>query len=329
MRKKFSNKILLTGAGFTKNFGGFLAKEMWAKIFNNPKLHSKLKPLLLTDFDYESIYHKVITGKYSKEEKNSINDTIFKAYKILDDICRDWTFHSNASYPVNIYGLNKFIGALSGNQNEIGLFFTLNQDLFIERHFDDTYKMLIHPGVNRIPNQHKIISRLPLDREDFVRLPTDNEIKNNKVNWLTTNTQNYIKLHGSFGWLSSDGNNCYVIGKNKEKQLADEPLLSWYFDLFSNSLMAKNKKLFIIGYGFRDKHINNVIADSVSNFGLKLYVVSPLEHTKFIESLSAAKYGKLILKGLDGYFPYSLLDVFPKDQSDSHALIEILTKFLN
>ena len=26
--------ILMTGAGFTKNFGGFLANEMWAKIFN-------------------------------------------------------------------------------------------------------------------------------------------------------------------------------------------------------------------------------------------------------------------------------------------------------
>lgn len=32
------DRILLTGAGFTKNFGGPLAKELWSIIFNNPSL---------------------------------------------------------------------------------------------------------------------------------------------------------------------------------------------------------------------------------------------------------------------------------------------------
>jgi hypothetical protein len=31
MTKNISHHILLTGAGFTKNFGGFLAEEMWSK----------------------------------------------------------------------------------------------------------------------------------------------------------------------------------------------------------------------------------------------------------------------------------------------------------
>jgi len=30
---KVNKYILLTGAGFTKDFGGFLAKEMWESIF--------------------------------------------------------------------------------------------------------------------------------------------------------------------------------------------------------------------------------------------------------------------------------------------------------
>jgi hypothetical protein len=37
MLKDCSEIVLFTGAGFTKNFGGFLAKEMWSKIFNNPR----------------------------------------------------------------------------------------------------------------------------------------------------------------------------------------------------------------------------------------------------------------------------------------------------
>jgi len=40
MPKDYSEHILFTGAGFTKNFGGLLAKEMWSKLFNNSKVQS-------------------------------------------------------------------------------------------------------------------------------------------------------------------------------------------------------------------------------------------------------------------------------------------------
>ena len=32
------NAVLLTGAGFTKTFGGYLASEMWATILNQPEI---------------------------------------------------------------------------------------------------------------------------------------------------------------------------------------------------------------------------------------------------------------------------------------------------
>ena len=37
-----SNTILLTGAGFTKNFGGFLAREMWAQIHNRLQISNEI-----------------------------------------------------------------------------------------------------------------------------------------------------------------------------------------------------------------------------------------------------------------------------------------------
>jgi len=33
-----NDRVLLTGAGFTKNFGGPLAREIWSLIFNNPRI---------------------------------------------------------------------------------------------------------------------------------------------------------------------------------------------------------------------------------------------------------------------------------------------------
>ena len=330
MAKAFSRHILLTGAGFTKNFGGFLAKEMWYKIFNDHRIQSsqRIRKLLINDFDYESVYTKIVQGDYTHEEKHTINDVMLGVYRSLDDICSNWIFRNDAPYPVNIYGVNKLIKRFSGTINETGFFFTLNQDLFIERHFDDSSAGLILPGVRKIPDAHKTIIKLPLENSDFVTLPTNDELISNTKK-LFSSTIHYVKLHGSFGWLSSSGSNGYVIGKDKEGQITDEPLLSWYFALFKKVLSNPSRKLLTIGYGFGDHHINELIAGSVRDFDLKLYVISPSDQDKFIDSLKSVEYGSTLLQGLAGYFPYRLLDIFPADQSESPAWAELRQCFFS
>ena len=123
--------------------------------------------------------------------------------------------------------------------------------------------LFIHPRVPRIPNVHKTTIRLPIEKEDFIFIPTLDELNSNKVEPLSKNAIHYVKLHGSFGWKSSKGTDSYVIGKEKEKHITEEPLLSWYFELFRSALSESNRKLMLIGYGFRDRHINEVIANSV------------------------------------------------------------------
>ena len=66
-----------------------------------------------------------------------------------------------------------------------------------------------------------------------------------------------------------------VIGGNKPAQIHREKLLQWYFDLFQEVLSCPNRRLLVIGYGFRDLHINAVIAQSIQQHGLKLYIISP------------------------------------------------------
>lgn len=329
MQKEISRNILFTGAGFTKNFGGLLASEMCSKIFNKIQAYPRLRELLLDDPDYESIYYHVRTGDYAEDEKNAIDTAIFEAYKILDDIVCTWTSVTGAPNPVNKDGVRKLIERFCGSSNEIGFFFTLNQDMFIERHFSSSLqeKMLVHPGVLRIPNAHNIISRLSLEKQDFITAPTNEELRKKSINSISNTQLHYVKLHGSFGWLSSNGTNCYVIGKQKEKQIADEPLLSWYFELFTQVLSEPDRKLFVIGYGFKDHHINKVIANSINNFNLKLYVISPSDHLEFFAHLGKVEHGKTILKGLNGYFQYPLLEIFPSDQSESSGWKEIVNSY--
>ncbi|MEK6776434.1 MAG: SIR2 family protein, partial [bacterium] len=144
------------------------------------------------------------------------------------------------------------------------------------------------------------------------------------INIVSNTTLHYVKLHGSFGWLSSNGSNCYVIGRKKEEKIADEPLLSWYFDLFTDVLSMPNRKLFVIGYGFQDSHVNEIIARSINNSNLKLYVVSPSPQSKLFSTLGEVEHGESILNGLSGYFPCTLLDIFPSDQSETHYWREIV-----
>lgn len=286
--------------------------------------------LLKTDFNYESIYHQVINGNYTNEEKNSINIAINESYKLLDDIVREWTFNRDASYPVNIYGVNRFIERFSGNY-ENGLIFTLNQDLFIERHFNSVMVPLNLPGVAKTPDNHKIILQLPLENTDFKPLPTHEDLRAylraNPINSISPKTLNYIKLHGSFGWLSSTGTQMLVIGRQKESQISEEPLLSWYFSLFKEALSKPNRKLLVIGYGFMDHHINKVIADSINDFNLKLYVISPSDQSTFFSKFNNIEDGEIIHQAVVGYFPYKLLDIFPQDQSESHAWREIVGNY--
>ena len=83
----YKKTILLTGAGFSKNFGGYLAKEIWSKIFNDSKLgrHANIKEKLKSNFDFESVYAEVLGDEsIPSEAKEDFQKIIIKAYVDMD-----------------------------------------------------------------------------------------------------------------------------------------------------------------------------------------------------------------------------------------------------
>ncbi len=115
---KILEPVLLTGAGFTHNFGGFLAKDMWAQIFNSQevKRYPSLVHLLKDDLDYESVYFKVIYGDYEFDDQQALMKAVTRAYEKLDVVVRNFTSGSESPYPVNIYGVNRLIGNFAGEK---------------------------------------------------------------------------------------------------------------------------------------------------------------------------------------------------------------------
>lgn len=104
----------------------------------------------------------------------------------------------------------------------------------------------------------------------------------------------YIKIHGSYRWKSSQDGNALVIGYDKAGSIAEEPLLNWYLELFNEVLKTQNIKLVVVGYGFMDAHINNVIADAAKT-GLELHVVNPMQPNDFKDYLFFRSAGGLVL----------------------------------
>jgi len=74
-----AKNILLTGAGFTRDFGGYLASEMWAVIFRQPEIrrYPNLRKQMLERLDYEALYHEVLSSEsYTADEKFSLTRVI-------------------------------------------------------------------------------------------------------------------------------------------------------------------------------------------------------------------------------------------------------------
>jgi hypothetical protein len=289
---KPAKNVLLTGAGFTKDFGGYLASEMWAVIFRQPGIrrYPNLRKRMLERLDYEAFYHEVLSSEaYSTEEKLSLTKAIRNAYEEMHElICQGADLkRNNAAAAV----CRAFIAQFDGSGHERGFFFTLNQDLFLERFFSLGYQRASLLKIPGLGHPKWFNGQLPsrLAGEDLVRLPDESRVEKLKSSFWSKSSEcfAYVKLHGSYGWKSSqDESDVLVIGHEKLGSIEKEPLLKWYLSLFDEALKEPKQNLIVVGYGFGDAHINNVIADAIRDCGLRLYVISPKLPSEFRETLT-------------------------------------------
>lgn len=323
--------LLLTGAGFTANFNGFLSREIGLRIFNYLPTHSKVRSLLLENpSNFETIYYEVLVEKsqdFMEQERENFKKAVMATYIDLDRIVCQFGYRGRSGYGLFYGNFSRFVaGSFAGNNSsERGAIFTLNQDLFLERVHGFKAPMF-HEFAFQLQNNYQI-----LERTAFTRMPNKTEMEE-KINkyvqerFTSDGDFFYFKLHGSYGWLTSDGSDLMVLGGFKEKQIEEEPLLKWYYGCFKEILFRDRIKILIIGYSFNDSHINQIIKEAIDDFGLKFCILTPGNHINTqLAQISAYKLNN----GLYKAFPYSLSQLFPEDQSPSPYLREILEVFPN
>lgn len=329
---QFRDTILLTGAGFTANFGGFLAKEMWSKIFNNPKLNEakNLKLELRNNFDFEEVYSKVLGNQIKNlnpSEYNVFVESLNEAYLAMDKVIRNSSSETYGTHPADLRRFLNFFRE-SGEQ-KIATCFTLNQDLFMERNFG---WQPLGPSAMRFNGNFGNLDLKDLDSDQLKRLPNQDELEAFKSS--LSEGFYYIKLHGSQKWIAPDGRDTKILGINKREAINRIPLLKWYFELFEQILFRKNTRLVVIGYSFRDDHVNECIVKAVNEYGLSLYVISTEDPDKFSfrmrhkypsgSALNEVDNKKLaIWNAIEGYFPYKLKRILPHPQRTTAEKVEV------
>ena len=331
-----SKHVLLTGAGFTYNYGGFLANRMWSEIHNrylklSERLETnRLKTAIKKTFNYEDLYEDVLRSKdFSDKEKDLFFKSVLGAYEVLDDVIRDVRQELIGGDLLDLNKLKKFIEKFSGKPKERGFFFSLNQDLFIERY---CYAGSIGPSLPGLKvNNQRFVSRatVPLKEIGYVRFLSDEDIDYQNIDIKTLSKLFYVKMHGSYDWRDSENQEILIIGTNKPARISAHPLLSWYFDLFKTVLSIPNAKLMVIGYGFKDKHINGLIANAVKNANLKIYILNPQDPESFLHNtLGFNEWASdTIWSAVDGYFQITPREIFSRKTKYDSLVKNLMNSF--
>ncbi len=268
------NFILLLGAGFSRNWGGWLASEAFEYLLGCPEFDEGLKELLWQhkrSGGFEAALAQLQVeharaGRATPDQRLvNFQNALLRMFADMDKAFSDvpLEFQNDREYQIAPF-LIRFHAI-----------FTLNQDLLLERHYLNENISLLSgqrwdgghiPGMKRVAAPAS-----PLDNPNLGKWePNPNGFA------VSPRLQPYFKLHGSSNWVASGSDELLVLGDNKRSIIDRYPVLKWSHEQFKASLSKPNTSLMVIGYSFGDDHINEMIREAVTNHKLGLFVIDPL-----------------------------------------------------
>lgn len=320
-----SSHHLLLGAGFSRNWGGWLANEVFEALIGDPKVraHEDVLEELWKQHahpgggGYEAAL-AIFESKYEHNRSSMQQAKLEDLQSCVLSLIRE--MDSNLVVGVNELNFSSNISfCLKRFLARFDSIFTLNQDTLVERHYvnseavwqepTSTKDTVIMPGVSTTPNSPN----------DFGQVRTGN------ADPVPPKSQPFYKLHGSWNWRDAEGHPVFITGGGKSPKIAKNELLNSYQTAFRESMNAKGAKLMIIGYGFGDPHINTVIRNAITQYSLEIFLIDP----GGAETLLRAKNTQnrtVFEKALVGASRRSLSQIFG---SDSVELSKVLRFFSN
>ncbi|WFU82988.1 SIR2 family protein [Bradyrhizobium sp. CIAT3101] len=267
---------LLTGAGFSYNWGGWLASEAFEYLLGAPEIDADLRTLLWQNKEAGGGFEDALAilekdyadhpGPLTKARLNLLIAAIVGMLNMMSNSMARRQFEQH----------NHMQGSVIEFLLKFEALFTLNQDTLLEQHYaqhvmlrsGNRYQGLEFPGMMSAGpppisfggNQEFTALRFPVADGRFTVSPQH---------------QPYFKLHGSRNYsVGPTGDRIIIMGGNKAALIPRIPVLQWYKDEFTRRICTAGAKLMVIGYSFSDRHINDAISAGV-DCGLKLFIIDP------------------------------------------------------
>lgn len=309
---------LLTGAGFTNAVNAYLTLQIWEHAFNQAEVASDdiLRREMLNnghDLNYEIIYEVLQkTRGYEKAFAHYLT-ALDRVFAQIDDIVRASLVGEAGTHRVNVGTLYEWLGSFRHRKGGQGFIFTLNHDLFLERLLgrrDGAPKL---PGIPDNGQAEAVAKTTNLEK---LKIPKD---ASQEAVLKALTDFNLIKLHGSSNWTYEDGTTTMITGPRKHDAIKEHPLLSAYSKIFT-SVLESCQQLWVIGYGFGDKNVNDAIIRGVKK-GLAVYIVDMALPKDLLNNISG-RCGE-IRPAVRGYVRNSLAGIFPRGETSSIPFAEI------
>jgi hypothetical protein len=264
-------RVLLLGAGFTRNWGGWLAAEFVGELCGRLQDRPHLNEMFRVYGNFEKAFgERLVVAAREPENAQAQEDAARMQRAILE------TF-SEMNASLAMQNVNFSQEGRCSTKSFLARFdaiFTLNQDLFFELHYDGMelecngrWHGYVLPGVAVTPDW-----AAPRQRRDRISLQrfvaADFALPGERI-------QAIYKLHGSVNWRSADARELLVIGTGKEDEIARSPVLSRYHQIFREHVCRGEAQIMVMGYSFSDAHINAVLLEGARNHGMKMYLVNP------------------------------------------------------
>lgn len=324
------NNILLTGAGFSRNWGGWLASEAFEYLIGCRGLNAVALQMLWHHKDrggFEAALAALQGDARTSKAATSLEAAISGMFHDMNTAFADTDLTFSGGE----------VDALETFPTRFNAIFTLNQDTLLERHYlNDNVCLLSNrrwdgwtlPGLT--PVADPMGSPLtPATVKDWT--PAVPPFK------VDARCQPYFKLHGSSNWLAAGAGGgtrqLLVLGGNKSKSITDAPLLKWYHEQFAEMLAKPSTRLLIIGYGFGDDHINATLKTSAEG-GARMFVVDPngvdvMDSNRHIRAqggiYAPGDLAKALWPAVDGASRRTLREIFGRDAAERQKLMRFFS----
>jgi hypothetical protein len=265
--------FLLLGAGFSRNWGGWLASEVFEYLLGCPEIISNLhlRRALWKTKDAGGFEQTLAVVQADRSLGEAERDQATYAFdaalmRMFEDMNAALLEVDDLEFPTP---QRNTVSSLLTRFDSI---FTLNQDLLLEHlYMGGGFRATQLPGLQGLPGGDGRIA------DSLVKgLWTDSG-----QTLIDKNLQPIYKLH--------------VLGAAKTQLIQNSRLLRSYADIFEQSLSQPNARLMVIGYGFGDTHINECLARAAQS-GMRMFVIDP-KGSDLARSLNRTRANRQIIAG--------------------------------